>query len=218
MTSFRSKLVVHKGFMPTFKVQGQVYHVAGSLFPYHPDDHKFLQIYFISSPDAKVSIRCNINSREILDSVLMRSLQDMLNTHNRHVKSFKTAIESVLSNVTDYKLVIHFNKVPNGEHRGRYNAPSTSEVAVTITGQQFDKRDIVLRCRDDNLQIISELHRSFDSLQYPLMFPYGEDGYSIDIPQVDPVTRVPTQEKVSCMNYYYYRIMERQNNSNHLLR
>ncbi|XP_060881727.1 uncharacterized protein LOC132953221 [Metopolophium dirhodum] len=215
MTSFRSKQVVHKGFMPTFKVQGQVYHVAGSLFPHHPDDHKCLQIYFISDPDTQVSKRCN---REILDSILIRSLQDMLNTHNRHVKSFKTAIESVPSNVTDYKLVIHSNKVPIGEHRGRYNAPSTSEVAVIITGQQFDKRDIVLRCRDDNLQIISELHRSYDSLQYPLMFPYGEDGYSIDIPQVDPVTRVPTQKKVSCMNYYCYRIMERQNNSNHLLR
>ncbi|KAE9522517.1 hypothetical protein AGLY_017082 [Aphis glycines] len=167
MTSFRGKLVVHKGF-------------------------------FLFYPDTQVSTRCNINSREILDSVLMRSLQDMLNTQNRQVKSFKTAIESVLSNATDYKLVIHSNKVPNGEHRGRYNASSTSEVAVIIIGQQFDKRDIVLRCRDDNLQIISELHRSYDSLQYPLMFPYGEDGYSIesiDIPQVDPVTTVPTQKK-----------------------
>jgi len=143
MISFRSKQVVHKGFMPTFKVQGQVYHVAGSIFPYHPDDHTFLQIYFISDPDTQVSTRCKINSREILDSVLMRSLQDMLNTYNRRVKSFKTAIGSVPSNVTDYKLVIHSNKVPNGEHRGRYNAPSTGEVAVIISGQ-FDKRDIVL--------------------------------------------------------------------------
>lgn len=41
MTSFRSQQVVHKGFMPTFKVQGQVYHVAGSIFPYRPDDHTF---------------------------------------------------------------------------------------------------------------------------------------------------------------------------------
>jgi len=124
MTSIGSKQVVHKGFMPTFKVQGQVYYVAGSLFQYLPNDHKFLQIYFIADPDTQVSTQCNINTREILESVLMRSLQDMLNTHNRHVKSFKTAIESVPSNVTDYKLVIYSNKVPNGEHRGRYNAPS----------------------------------------------------------------------------------------------
>jgi len=81
--------------------------LARSLFPYRPDDHQFLQIYFISNPDTQVFTRCNINSREILDSVLLRSLQDMLNTHNRHVKSFETAIERVPSNVTDYKLVIY---------------------------------------------------------------------------------------------------------------
>lgn len=61
------------------------------------------------------------------------------------------------------------------------------------------------------------MHRSYDSLQYPLMFPYGEYGYSINISQVDPVTRVPTQKRVSCMNYCYH-IMVRHNNSNHLLR
>jgi hypothetical protein len=49
------------------------------------------------------------------------------------------------------------------------------------------------------------------------MFCRGEDGYSIDIPQVNPVTRDPVQKKVSCMNYYCYRIMERYNHSNALL-
>lgn len=41
------------------------------------------------------------------------------------------------------------------------------EVAVVIAGKQFDKGDIVLRSRDKNLNKISELDRSYDSLQYP---------------------------------------------------
>jgi len=45
-----------------------------------------------------------------------------------------------------------YTQVPIGEHRGCYNAPSTSEVTVVISGQQFNKRDIVLRSRDDNLK------------------------------------------------------------------
>ncbi|KAJ8884032.1 hypothetical protein PR048_015889 [Dryococelus australis] len=53
---------------------------------------------------------------------------------------------------TRLNVVIHTNKVPAGEHLGCYNAPSMSEVAVVIAGQQFDKRDIVLRSRNDNLQ------------------------------------------------------------------
>ncbi|XP_059221065.1 uncharacterized protein LOC131995857 [Stomoxys calcitrans] len=217
MTSFKSKQVVERGFMPTFKIQGQVYHLAGSLLPLRPDDHKFLQIYFIADPDTQASTRCSIVAQPI-DIDLIRSLQDMLHSHNSYIQSFKTAIESVPVDTPDYNVVIHANKVPVGEHRGRYNAPSTSEVAVVIAGQQFDKRDIVLRSRDDNLQKISELHRSYDSLQYPLMLCRGEDGYTINVPQVDPTSSAPLRKTVSCMNYYCYRIMTRQNNFNSLLR
>ncbi|XP_045456269.1 uncharacterized protein LOC123666107 [Melitaea cinxia] len=220
MTSFKSQRVVENGFMPTFKVQGQVYHLAGSLLPQVPDDHKFLQIYFISDPEVQATTRCNIsnsNSRTPLDNSIVRSLQNMLHLHNRYVQSFKTAMESISLDVPDYNVVIHASRVPDGEHRGRYNAPSTSEVAV-VAGQQFDKRDIVLRSRDENLHKISELHHSYDSLQYPLMFCRGEDGYTIDIPQVNPSTGDRVQKKVSCMNYYCYRLMERHNHYNVLLR
>ncbi|XP_045456077.1 uncharacterized protein LOC123665891 [Melitaea cinxia] len=221
MTSFKSQRVVENGFMPTFKVQGQVYHLAGSLLPQVPDDHKFLQIYFISDPEVQATTRFNIsnsNSRTPLDNSIVRSLQNMLHLHNRYVQSFKTAMESISLDVPDYNVVIHASRVPDGEHRGRYNAPSTSEVAVVIAGQQFHKRDIVLRSRDENLHKISELHRSYDSLQYPLMFCRGEDGYTIDIPQVNPSTGDRVQKKVSCMNYYCYRLMERHNHYNVLLR
>jgi len=78
-----------------------------------------------------------------------------------------------------------------------------------ISDQQFDKRDIVLRSRDDNLKKISEIHRSYDSLQYSLMLCPDEDGYSTDIHKIDPNTGVSLQKTISCMNYYCYHIMER---------
>ena len=40
ITSFKSSQIVEQGFMPTFKIQGQVYHLAGSLLPHLPDDHE----------------------------------------------------------------------------------------------------------------------------------------------------------------------------------
>ena len=36
-------------YMPTFKVQGQIYHHAGSLLSLPDADHTFLQIYFMGS-------------------------------------------------------------------------------------------------------------------------------------------------------------------------
>lgn len=89
---------------------------------------------------------------------------------------------------------------------------------MVIAGQQFDKRDIALHSRDNNLQKILELHRSYDSLQYPLMLCRGEDGYSINVSQVDPISDGSLRKTVSCMNYYFHRIMTRRNNFNPLLR
>ncbi|XP_012835448.1 PREDICTED: uncharacterized protein LOC105956154 [Erythranthe guttata] len=42
-------------------------------------------------------------------------------------------------------------------------------------------RDIVVETRSNKLQRISELHPHYLPLQYPLLFPYGEDDYRDDI-------------------------------------
>ena len=55
MTSFGAdKEVTERGYMPTFKIQGQVYHTIDSLLPMPREQEKFLQIYFISDADAQV--------------------------------------------------------------------------------------------------------------------------------------------------------------------
>ncbi|KAF8793525.1 hypothetical protein HNY73_004994 [Argiope bruennichi] len=54
----------------------------------------------------------------------------MLYNHKSYVQAFKTEIESVSPDVSDFKIVIHADKISVGEHRVRYNAPTTSEVAV----------------------------------------------------------------------------------------
>ncbi|GFY55396.1 ATP-dependent DNA helicase [Trichonephila inaurata madagascariensis] len=68
-------------------------------------------------------------------------------------------------------------------------AVETKEVAVVIVGQEFEKRDIVLSCRGGTLMQITETHRAYDALQYPLMFFLGEDGYQINIPKRHETTK-----------------------------
>ncbi|XP_050357851.1 uncharacterized protein LOC126778406 [Nymphalis io] len=53
---------------------------------------------------------------------------------------------------------------------------------------------------------------------YVVMLCRGENGYAINISQVDPIGGTPLRKTVSCMNYYCYRIMTRRNNFNTLLR
>ncbi|UYV80140.1 hypothetical protein LAZ67_18001816 [Cordylochernes scorpioides] len=216
MTSFGARQVVEQGYMPTFKVQGQVYHVIGSLLPEPDSEHKFLQIYFIDNYESQVTARCNMTAN--LNRDLVRSLQDLLHEHNHYIQSFKAALETLPQNHADYRVIIHSDKLPPEEHERRYNAPMTNEVALLMVGQEFGPRDIVLHCRNNLTQRISEIHQAYDPLQYPLIFCRGEVGYSISLPQVNPSTREIMQKTVSCMNFYAYRMMARAGEFNSLLR
>ena len=44
-------------------------------------------------------------------------------------------------------------------------------------------RDIIVQDRDHGLRRISEIHPAFMAMQYPLLFPYGEDGFYLGIPK-----------------------------------
>ncbi|GFR12144.1 ATP-dependent DNA helicase [Trichonephila clavata] len=161
MTSFgSSKQIIESGFMPTFKVQGQVYHKIGSLFPCPAEEPKFLQIYFIDSNMEQAEQRCKIVQQVKQDLVL--KLQDMLHHNNSYIKSFKSAIEKL---GPDFRIIIHADRVPTGEHSRRFNEPTTSEVAVIMAGDQHGKRDIILETRNNSIQKIADTHRSYDALQ-----------------------------------------------------
>lgn len=42
--------------------------------------------------------------------------------------------------------------------------------------------------RDSRLKRVSETHRTYDALQYPLIFWQGEDGYHFNIKMVNQET------------------------------
>ena len=105
------------------------------------------------------------------------------------------------------QLKISADRVTVAEHPHRLNEPTVSEVKVLIAGDSFESRDNVLKLRDPSLQRISETHRSYDALQYPLPFRYGEDGYRFLSRQVNLQTRWPTAKKASANDFYTYYLM-----------
>ena len=189
--------------MPTFRVQGQVQHLHGSLLPLPNEQPKFLQIYFVGDYQAQAEQRCAISSNDKTELDLILKLQEMLHQCNPYVKDFKYVLEQ--ENLgPDCKVVIDSKQKPSGSHRGRYNEPTCSEVAVIIAGEaQADNRDIVLETRSAQLKRITETHRSYDALQYPLLLPWGDDGYRLDF-KPDP-----NKKKVTCMDFYSYLLMVR---------
>ena len=71
-----------------------------------------------------------------------------------------------------------------------------------MSGEQHGRRDVVLKCRNESIKRISETHRSYDALQYPLLFPNGEDGYHFGIPRAVPDSR----KTISRMGFNAYHL------------
>lgn len=57
-----------------------------------------------------------------------------------------------------------------------------------MVGDPVDKRSIKITRQDNTVSTISNLHRSYDALQYPLIFWQGQDEYHLNIKQYDPNT------------------------------
>jgi len=114
--------------------------------------------------------------------------------------------------------------ISNRDTDGRvYNLPSVGEVAALIPGDfddNLDKRDIVLQIKSGKLRIIHECHVSYLSLQYPLLFPKGEDGYRLGIKKTETNTskRKKKQKDVSMRQWFDYRLQERKDEKHILLR
>ena len=75
-------------------------------------------------------------------------------------------------------IVIWADRTPFDEHASRFNAPKIVEVAIVIIADQFGSRDIELYCKNEQLQRVSESHRSYDALQSGLSRGWGEVGIS----------------------------------------
>lgn len=187
MTSFgATKIVNNLGYMPTFKVQGQIYHQIGSLLPERNGISKFLQIYFLGGDEEEINQRCAITTG--IDREIITKLQKIFHCNNQLIQLFKTALERMPHD--EFKIIIRADKKPSGEHEKRYNAPIIDETAVVMIGIECESRDIVIFKRDSSLKYISATHRSYDPLQYPIIFWNGDDGYQFNIYQVETNKKV----------------------------
>ena len=176
MTSFGCNEVSMAGFNPSFRIQGQVYHLIGSIVPTQGESPKFAQIYFIDDLESEIATRSAIVDG--LKPDIVRGINQLLHENNHYVEVFKVAKEifEQEDTPTNIKIVIDETKRPSDEHSRRYNRPLSDEIAVLMPNDATNNRDIVLHYRGGGLKHISELHRSYDPLQHPLLFPQGTDG------------------------------------------
>jgi hypothetical protein len=95
----------------------------------------------------------------------------------------------------------HYNTRIFGDvnaHGDAFSFPVASEVVGLLVGNIGETgvgRDIIIEDRTTNLQQISECHRKFMSMQYPLLFSYGEDGFHDNITYHETQTSSSMRQK-----------------------
>ncbi|CAB4262229.1 unnamed protein product [Prunus armeniaca] len=95
----------------------------------------------------------------------------------------------------------------------QYEQPTCDEIGGLVVGDigLFDSnRDIVIELKAGELKRITKLNPKFMSLQYPILFPYGEDGYRPDLKwSNDYKGHDPKRGRVPMRAFIAYQIQER---------
>ncbi|XP_074267178.1 uncharacterized protein LOC141590483 [Silene latifolia] len=200
-----------------FKMGGQNVHLIGSLLPSETARPKFCQLYIFDTEE-EINNRKNVVSfgrPEQFSDELIALLQGMIDQHNRLAKTFRMARDRFQSaECGEVKLRLIGGRKTDGR---TYNLPTASGIAALIVGDitdAIDQRDIILETQNGTLKRISELHPSYLALQYPLLFPFGEDGFRLGIDhrltnKASTSKTTSKRNKLTMRELFAYRIQDR---------
>nr|GEW93979.1 DNA helicase [Tanacetum cinerariifolium] len=202
-----------------FKISGQLYHWIGSLCPAEGEPPRFLQLC-IYDTDNEVDNRLRHfgGQNSILRRDIVKGLIELLDAHNALVQLFRTAREKfVTQDVPDFKVRL-YNVVGTRE----YELPTGDMLGAIVyeAGPEMEMDyDIVIEERSGHPQRVNKLHPSYMSLQFPLLFIYGQDGYSKDMKLAGCSKSASADERRLTMKAYYaYYLHDRVGCSNLLSR
>ncbi|CAI0455118.1 unnamed protein product [Linum tenue] len=106
----------------------------------------------------------------------------MFDQTNELVRSFRRVGREVQDPV-NHNLRLRITGAREETNR-QYALPTGSDIAGLIPGDfsaEEDGRDIIINHREEGLQRINCLNPKFHALQFPILFPYGEDGFHLGI-------------------------------------
>ncbi|KAM3356739.1 hypothetical protein P3S68_023453 [Capsicum galapagoense] len=202
-----------KSGLKTFKLSGQNYHQIGSLFPPQGSTPKFAELY-IYDTENEVQNRIQALSRgesiNHFHAEIVQDLKQMLDEQNTLTKSFRM-IRARFQEDSHSNVRLTLIEKRNYDGR-RYNLLSVAEVTTLVVGD-FEVSscdiDIVLETQTGKVQRINELNVSYLTLQYPLLFPCGEDEYRDDILLNGKDESSGGRKFVSMREFFSYKIQER---------
>lgn len=216
--SMGAKLDTPKGYGPyCFRIHGQVYHRTGTLHPADGELRQYAQLYILDTEEANAE-RAKHYANANVNTEVFQMISDFMSNNNPFCQAYrmlyevekecmKDAMEHGVQ-MTDLSMAIIQDR--NKDQR-RYNAAKANEVAVVFSnkdGLPPLHRDLIIHlrssCNDANkgMKRISILDNNLEALVYPILFPFGEQGWRVDLMR----NKTGSRTRVSQMEYYSYRL------------
>lgn len=198
-----------------YKLNGQNHHVFGCLIPDDAETPKFCLLY-IYDTENEVSNRMrwiDLKEGDKIDEDIVKGLMDMLDDNNELVKEFRIARDRYKeSPIVELRIILKVCRSQSG--RETHVAPS-DEVATIIVGDLEDpcaSRDIIFKSKTKGWERITNIHPKLMALQYPILFPCGEDGYHKEIKyNREEDDEEKKREYATMKDFYSYRFQVRHN-------
>ncbi|KAG5598904.1 hypothetical protein H5410_030274 [Solanum commersonii] len=150
----------------TFRVQGKMYHFIDDLIP-SGERIKNLQLYYFDSEnELKNRMACSDKLNQQIVETLMEILQ--VNPYSIFLKSLIN-----IPQLSDFYIALKSNV-------GIWLEQNINNHVSTPHSRIYTK--------SDRSQLVHYYCGCYDSLQYPLLFPYGENGWHYGIKKMKPLT------------------------------
>ncbi|XP_071728900.1 uncharacterized protein [Rutidosis leptorrhynchoides] len=223
MTSFSARIdeTINDGRSPyVFKVSGQIYHWIGSLCPQPGTRPRFLQLYIYDTDtefENRMSHFCGGNSNRIREDIVRRLIV-LLDSHNKLVRLFRTARDKcTAAEIPTFKIRL-FSVARSKQH----SLPTSDAIGAIVFDsgpQALSDYDVIIHPRSEYPKRVNKLHPSYISLQFPLMFFFGEPGFHIDLKLIDAPGSTGGRVRKMTMNMFYcYQLHDRLNSYSLMMR
>lgn len=126
-------------------IRGGIYHMLPTLQPTAGQPAQYAQLYIVDDQDQQVAQRLaalNLHqgaaaapapAADNFNVTILRDLQQMLHTNNSYVRQYKQVLQLNAAGLPQYDFVFLTDGTPD---KRRYNAPTASEVAGILPGEQ----------------------------------------------------------------------------------
>ncbi|GJT16480.1 DNA helicase [Tanacetum coccineum] len=171
-------------------------------------------------PHIPSNSRAALGSQQLSTPVRSPRVREVPNVNNRaraRLQLFRTAREKFEdTNIPNFKVRL-YNVIGARE----YELPTGDMLGAIVYEEGPEANmdyDIVLEERSGHPQRVHKLHPSYRSLQFPLFFLYGEDGYQKEMKMVGSNGSSSQQKRLTMLAYYSYYLHDHANRYNYLSR